>query len=672
MSLIQTLSLALSMLLGAEGRMPAQPLAEDSAALREMLYDREHPRKQSQAALLLVQMRGNDAEDFVRQGLRQTDSAEVFIALADAIRLCRDDRFADELLVALVGEREGVREAASHTLAVLADPGILRRLQLVAEDPRAQLVARQAAMAALGRSARKPAAGVLVDLAGSNDESIRKTAIAALTELTGQDYGNDQAMWRTWWQSRKDLPVERWLEERLTYQTSKARRLAGDLDRAKTQLVQLHQQLYARLPTADRLSYVQNLAEHEDPAMRALAVCWSAELWSTADGVGQRALSDLLLRLSYDGSAAVQRPATQALGRVADPRAFERLKRLLRHGPATVRAAAAHALTQQALARPTRLGSDSEAADEPDPERIRQVVPLLQRALDDATLEVVVAAAEDLGSLGVSEAGPVLTALLRHPSEPVRLTAAQALERVADPKVLDGLVAALDDLAVPVRFSLVGALGHVATDGQPLSELQRAQLIARLEELVLRDADAGVRSRAAMMLGQIGPPAELAFLWRRVLSREDSRVHDKAWAAMLDILTHSASIELLRQWDRTLEESNQGARRLQMLTDISERWRKADITKLLLVPATEFLVEAQLDQGKWALALPLIRELLTRPGSDADLDRRLRFLCLAGDRALADGNRGEALRIARDAEPYLGRSGTLAADFETLEKRARQ
>jgi hypothetical protein len=109
-----------------------------------------------------------------------------------------------------------------------------------------------------------------------------------------------------------------------------------------------------------------------------------------------------------------------------------------------------------------------------------------------------------------------------------------------------------------------------------------------------------------------------------------------------------------------------------MLTDISERWRKADITKLLLVPATEFLVEAQLDQGKWALALPLIRELLTRPGSDADLDRRLRFLCLAGDRALADGNRGEALRIVRDAEPYLGRSGTLAADFETLEKRARQ
>jgi HEAT repeat protein len=671
MSLIQTLALALSMLLGAEGRTPEGHIADDSAQLREMLYDRQHPRNQSQAALLLVEAHGTDAEDFVRQGLRQTDSADVFVALASAIRLCRDSRFNDELLAALLSERQSVREAASETLAVLADPGVLRRLQVLAEDTRGQLEARQVAIAALGHSGRKSACAALIDLTGSSDEPIRKAAVSALTDLTGQDYGSEPAMWRTWWQSRKELPPERWLEERLAYQAARGRRLAGDLERSKTQLTHLHQQLYARLPPADRLGYVQNLVEHEDPALRALAVGWSAELLSTCDSVGQRVLTDLLLRLSYDDAAIVQRPAAQALGRVLDSRSFERLKRLLRHGPASVRAAAAHALTQQALTRPSRPGPDSEV-DEPDPERIRQVVPLLQKALDDAALEVVVAAAEDLGSLGVSEAGPVLTSLLRHPSEPVRLAAAQALERVADPKVLDGLVAALEDSSVPVRFSLVGALGHVAADGQLLSELQRAQVIARLEELVLRDADAGVRSRGATALGQIGPPAELAFLWRRVQSREDNRVHEKAWAGMLDILTHSASLDLLRQWDRTLEESNQAARRLQLLTDVSERWRKAEITRPLLVPATELLIQAQLDQGKSALALPLIRELLARPGTDVDLDRRLRFLLQAGERALAEGNRSEALRVVRDAQPYLGRSGVLTTDFERLEKRARQ
>jgi hypothetical protein len=116
MSLLHTLSLALGMLLGAEGRATDHPVTDDSAQLRELLYDRQHPRNQSQAALLLVQSRGTDAEDVVRQGLRQTDSTGVFVALAAAIRLCRDDRFSDELLAALVGDRPVVREAAEQTM----------------------------------------------------------------------------------------------------------------------------------------------------------------------------------------------------------------------------------------------------------------------------------------------------------------------------------------------------------------------------------------------------------------------------------------------------------------------------------------------------------------------------------------------------------------------------
>src|SRR5204863_2809150 len=137
--------------------------------------------------------------------------------------------------------------------------------------------------------------------------------------------------------------------------------------------------------------------------------------------------------------------------RVPDGRAFDRLRFLLQRGPSPVRAAAARSLAQQAR------GNGAEAQ-----ERQRQVVPPLQKALEDPALEVVVEAAEDLGALGVPEAGPVLTALLRHPSEPVRQTAAQALERVADAGILAGLLQALDDPAVNVRFSLVGALGHAA------------------------------------------------------------------------------------------------------------------------------------------------------------------------------------------------------------------
>jgi hypothetical protein len=83
------------------------------------------------------------------------------------------------------------------------------------------------------------------------------------------------------------------------------------------------------------------------------------------------------------------------------------------------------------------------------------------------------------------------------------------------------------------------------------------------------------------------------------------------------------------------------------------------------------LVQAQLDQGKWSAALPLIRELLDRPGETADLDRRLGWLLKVGERALLEGNRTEALHAVREAQPFLPRSNGMAAEFERLEKRAR-
>lgn len=659
------------MLLGVDGAAPPSSAPPDSVRLREMLRDRHHPRNQNQAALLLIQTHSPEAEEIVRDGLRQTDSAEVFLALTTALRLCRDGRFADELLAAMVEGRPAVRQAAAETLAVLADSATLLRLQALAEDARGDLASRQAALRAMGRSGRKEAAHVLLEQLAGSEGPLRRTAAEALTDLSGQDYGNDLAAWQLWWQTHKDLSNERWMEERLAYQTSRSRRLEGDLERVKGELVQLHQQFYARLPAADRLGHVQTLADHEDPAVRAMAVAWCTELLAGADSVGQRVLADVLLRLCHDGNLQVQRPAVLALGRVTDPRVFDRLRRVLKSGSPSVRAAAAHALAQQALARVPKPGSDSETMPR-DPDTVRQVVPLLQHALDDPALEVVVAAAEDLGTLGVPEAGPVLTGLLQHPSEHVRQTAAQALERIADPKVVDGLVAALNDPAVTVRFGVVGALGRAAAEGQPLSELQRAQLISRLEELLLRDADAGVRSRAATVLGQFGPPAEMSFLWRRVLSREDSRVQEKSWAAMLEILMRSASLDLLRQWDHTLNEMNQGTRRLQMLGEVCERWKKLDATHGLVGAATEALIQAQLELGKWQMAFPLVRDLLAQPGSDADVDRRLHWLLVIGERALNDNNKAEALHAVHEAQPYLARSSGLAVEFEKLEKQAKE
>jgi HEAT repeat protein len=322
-----------------------------------------------------------------------------------------------------------------------------------------------------------------------------------------------------------------------------------------------------------------------------------------------------------------------------------------------VRAAAA-----RSLAVPAR-GTGPDALD-----RQHKVVPLLQKALGDAALEVVVEAAEDLGSLGAQEAGPVLTRFLRHPSEPVRQAAAQALERVADPAVLDGLLAALDDPGVTVRFSLVGALGRAASG--TLGDDQRKRLLARLETLFIQDADPGVRSRAATVLGECAVPGILPVLWKGVLSGEDARVQEKAWAAFVEILARAASVPLLQEWDRKLATDRQQPRRLQMLTELAASWQKRADLKAQANAAHEALVQAQLDTGKWAAAFPLVRELLTRPGSEPEMNQRLQWLLAVGEQALAEGNRAEALRTVQEARPYLSKSSPLATEFDKLEKRA--
>src|SRR5262249_11039794 len=151
-------------------------------------------------------------------------------------------------------------------------------------------------------------------------------------------------------------------------------------------------------------------ADSEDAAVRALAVVWTVDLLPSADAPSQRTLADLVIRLSRDSTAEVQCAAVLALGRVADPRAFERLRLLLAHEAVAVRVAAVRSLAQHARS------TGSETSHKP-------IIPLLQRMLEDPALEVVIETAEDLGALGIAEASPVLTGLLRHPSASVRQAA---------------------------------------------------------------------------------------------------------------------------------------------------------------------------------------------------------------------------------------------------------
>jgi len=659
----QTLLLA-ALLLGPEPprrfeeAAPAPVIQPDVARLRELLYNRQEPQEQSQAALLLVQSTSADAADLVREGLRRWDRPDVFQALASAIRLQRDRRFSDSLLKALASEQPALRAAAGEALARLDSVVVIHRLLGIAEDPATSTGARQAAAMALGKSGQKSAITALLGLLSSDNAALRETAQTALEELTGQDFGPNPSAWQEWWQNHKDLNDVEWLLCRSGLFADRSRRLQGELARAEAEVLRLHQQLYGRTPRADRVNHFRALSQNEYATVRAQTVAWIVDTLPDATAAEVKPLADILLALSDDGVEAVQRQAVLALEKIDDPRAFERLLALLQSGSVNVRAAAARSLGRY---RCPQTSSTTEISG--------RAIAALEKALSDPSLTVVAEAVESMGSLGVPEAAPIVAGLLRHPADPVRQAAARALEQVANVQTLDALASGLEDPVPSVRFNVVGAMAKLG-QGDALTEAQKQDLLKRLEQVLVRDGDPGVRSRAATVLGDLGTPAQLSLLWQRVTATEDNRVQLKAWTAMIDILSRSANWSLVSQWEQLLANQKETARRTELLQELRSRWAKNEAARQHLDVLTATLIQSLLAQRRWAQATPLIIDLARKAPTDAELQKRLRWLIVAGTQALEDRKALEVAQMLRDVEDLLPRAGgELGVEFDALRQR---
>lgn len=631
--------------------------ARDAARLATLLYHRGEPSLQNQAALLLLQLDTSESHEVVRQGLQRWDRPDVFQALASALRLHRDPQYIPLLLRALSCEQASIRQSAVDTLARMDYRRVVRPLAALAEDAQASPLARQAAIQALARTQQRSAVIPLISLLSSDVAAVREAAAAALEELTGLPYGTDIARWQQWWQQHKDWTDEEWLAARNAALQDQVRKLQADLSRAEAYIVQLHQQIYSKTPPADRLNHFQTLVQSDYPAVRVQAIVWMVESLPELDSSQQRQVTQLLLQLTEDGVEAVQRQAVLALEkRLEDPQVLKRLLHVLETGNVLVRAAAARSLGRYRAA-PQK------------PEQTAQILAVLQKALRDPSLLVVAEATESIGAIGTPQAPIILAELLRHPSEGVRQAAARALEPIADERILGNLWQALADQSASVRFHIVGAVGRI---GSHSADQVKSEIVARLQTLLVQDGDPGVRSRAASVLGELGTAADLHFLWQRCQATEDERVKTKAWTAMIDILARSANPDLIVQWDQLLANHRETARRIELLTEIRNRWQKVESLRGHLDAIQALLVQAYLAQRRWQSAGPLALELARRAPNDSELRRRLRWLLAAGYLAVEDKHPEEALAWLREAEDLLTRAGDLAFEFAVLRQRATQ
>jgi hypothetical protein len=189
-----------------------------------------------------------------------------------------------------------------------------------------------------------------------------------------------------------------------------------------------------------------------------------------------------------------------------------------------------------------------------------------------------------------------------------------------------------------------------------------------LQRILVQDGDPGVRSKAAATLGKVGGLNEVSLLWQRVQANEDPRVQENAWKALTDIFDRQQSWPTVYQWERFLETQGQHARRLQLLTDLRERWNKQNISKETQDQLSLALVDAALAQRKWREALPVCLELVRLAPQETLREQRLRLLLLICQQAVQDRKGMDVMSAIKEVEPLLISFKELSASFEELQR----
>ena len=631
-----------------------QQPASDIARLRELLADKKQPQLQAQAAYLILQQQTPLATETVKQYLRDPRNVEVFTAFAGAIKLRRDGRFYEELIDALSIDLPAVRQAAVEALGASVDGRGAFKLKQIAENTSLAESTRQQAIIALGKTGKKSAAETLLKLFTDPKESVRLGSRQALADLIGEDLGRDSVTWQLWFDERKNLSSEAWLEERLAQRNAKLTRLEGELDSSRNRNRALYQQLYSRLGPTEKIPFFQGLLDHEDPAVRLLLAGWLAEALSEESY--RKPAGEMLLSFSRDPVDEVRRQAVLGLGRWNDKACLDRLLLIIQSDQIAVRAAAARSLAMQAK------GNDGAA-------RMILVLPALQNALGDPALEVVVEAAEDLGSLGVPAAVPLLAGLLKHNAIAVRKTAAQALERIADISVLEELLVGLEDSEIGVRLGILGAVSRAVNQAKFIKEDDKLRLQSRMEIILLKDPDAGVRARSATLLGDFGTVNHLATLWKAAIAEGDPRIQEKSWQAFLEILSKSKDLKLINEWNDIVRKEAP-LRRVNFLVELLGKMQPATMnSKIELAPVRELLVQCGIDNQKWLPAWSALREL-PQALEPEEIEKRLSLLFQIAEIALKEQAAPDVLQMVDFARPlFVGRK-KLQADFEELYRKA--
>ncbi|HET7543183.1 MAG TPA: HEAT repeat domain-containing protein [Polyangiaceae bacterium] len=462
------------------------------------------------------------------------------VAQAAALSLKRLGAIAEPQMLAAV--QRGTSEERRLLIPLLAGK-LSARDQLLAclsdEDP----LVRAASCEALARTSDPAAVPAIFPLLADTDARVGQAALAAIQAL-----GSDATRRLALDAASSANPRLRRSALRIIGYFGYPEGLPALLEASESTDEKLREAAIAGLPFIDdprALSELLKAARHMSPRTRTLAV--RALGHSTG---GPRVLDQLRAALG-DADAWVRYYACQALGRLRDDSATDRVALLLEDPFGQVRVAAVEALAHLRGARAFEILTGVLGTGDADLNRAALVavglskraeaLPQLLTALSSTDAATRLVAVSALAELGVPDALPAIARATRDPDEGVRVAATGVLAARSDLAATNALIALLCD--TPARQALIRALAKPAPDRcraiasalghaddaaagalvAALARMQTDESLQTIRDAFTSDNDAARRAAAAALLA-LGDLPSKAQLERAALSDPDAEV----------------------------------------------------------------------------------------------------------------------------------------------------
>jgi len=509
-------------------------------------------------------------------GLKRADTAEQ-LAISQVLAWVGEQSTVPSLLGLLRGPPAVAQAAAASLkrLGTLAEPQLLDALRSGTSEDRRLLVpllggklaardqlieclqdedptVRAASCDALARTSDPAAVPAIFPLLADSDGRVAQAALAAIQTL-GSDDTRRLALAAA---SSSDVRLQRAALRIIGY-FGYPEGLDALLEASESNDEKLREAAIAGLPFIDEpraQSELLRAARHVSPRTRTFAV---RALGHTA---GDPAVLAQLRSALGDADAWVRYYACQALGRLRDDSATDKIAALLEDPFGQVRVAAVEALAQLRGARAFEILSGVIGAGDADLNRAAllavgmskraEALPQLLVALSASDSATRLVALSALAELGLPEALPAMARATRDPDEGVRVAATGFLAARSDLAVTNELIALLLD--APTRQPLIRALAKPAPDRCPaiatalahaddaaagalvaaLARMQSEESLQTIRDALTSANDAARRAAASALLA-LQDSASSAALERAALSDPDAEVRRICAAALV-------------------------------------------------------------------------------------------------------------------------------------------